>query len=199
MCVCGSVCVLWSRWWSWPTANNLCLFYGLLPSCSVWAINLSPAISKQCSNQWQIISTNRWSGLFFFSLSLSLCYLCRCRPMCTSSLLVSSHFFSSSSLVSRFCCLCFFLPLLHTSPFFLSLHFLRRSWLRSTYLKGGSLAAPQPLSTVVFTCGIFNDSGFTSWRYEFVLLLVLYDVVLGSHWLVVHSSLFSSALLEDIF
>lgn len=85
-----------------PSADNLCFFYGLLPSCSVWAINLSPAISKQCSNQWEIISVNRWWPAFLFlphSTSPALCLYPFLPPVLSLS--------RSTSLLSHFCCLCF--------------------------------------------------------------------------------------------
>lgn len=60
-------------------------------SCRAWAINLSPAISKQCSNQWEIISADRWGRL-----SVAL------RPVLPPALLISSVLFLLS--------LCFFPP-----------------------------------------------------------------------------------------
>lgn len=149
--------VLQGWWWSWPSADNRCLFYGLLPSCSVWAINLSPAISKQCSNQWEIISANRWARL---SVPPSV-YLSCCPPVCipfppythpppTLLLLIPS--------VSFLLCLCFFHPLPLPQP---PLTCISSSSLSSAapILKCDSSAAP--LTKVAFTHGACHITGLT--------------------------------------
>lgn len=110
--VCSAVCFTVLMMESQPSADNLCLFYGLLPSCSMWAINLSPAVSKQCSNQWEIISANRWASL---SISPSLCL--SCCPICILSPSTPPSLSLSSSLLSHFLLsLCFFHPLPHSPP-----------------------------------------------------------------------------------
>lgn len=54
-----------------PSADSLTLFYGLLPNCSMWAINLSPAIPKQSSNQWEIMSAIDGPAFLFLPLTAS--------------------------------------------------------------------------------------------------------------------------------
>lgn len=54
-----------------PSADGLTLFYGLLPNCSMWAINLSPAIPKQSSNQWEIMSAIDGPAFLFLPLVAS--------------------------------------------------------------------------------------------------------------------------------
>lgn len=109
MSICVSECVLRSwRWRASPLQTTCAYFMVSSTSCSMWAINLSPAISKQCSNQWEIISANRWASL---SISPSL-YL-SCCPICIP---FSQHPSLSSSLLSHFCCLSVFATHSFTRP-----------------------------------------------------------------------------------
>ncbi len=137
---------------SQPSADNLCLFYGLLPSCSMWAINLSPAISKQCSNQWEIISANRWASL---SLPLLLSYLYRFSQHPSLPHSPSPHPFC---LV--FCCLSVFSTHSFTPPLLLAFPSGSLSSAAPT-LKCDSSAAREPLTKVAFTHGICNTAGLT--------------------------------------
>jgi len=109
----------------------------------MWAINLSLAISKQCSNQWEIISANRWASLSI-SPSLYLSYLYPLLPPPPPS----PHPFCLIFAVSLF-----FPP---TPPFTC----VPSSSLRST-LKCDSSAAPEPLTKVAFNQGICNIAGLT--------------------------------------
>lgn len=54
-----------------PSTDSLTLFYGLLPNCSIRAINLSPAIPKHFSNQWEIMSVIDGPAFLFLPLSAS--------------------------------------------------------------------------------------------------------------------------------
>lgn len=54
-----------------PSADSLTLFHVLLPNCSMWAINLSPAIPKQSSNQLEIMSAIDGPAFLFLPLAAS--------------------------------------------------------------------------------------------------------------------------------
>ena len=157
--VCSGVCFTVLMMERQPSADNLCLFYGLLPSCSMWAINLSPAISKQCSNQWEIISANRWASL---SISPSL-YL-SCCPIC----IAFSHPANPPPFPHPFCLIfavsLFFPPTPSLTPHPpATFTCIPSSSLGSAAptLKCDSSAAPEPLTKVAFTQGICNIAGLT--------------------------------------